>query len=373
MTEKEKATAEAATPTISDNAKVQHFSVMHKEIEEKLDNNISALMEEAETMQQKTMFIVKSANEVLQDSQNKPRPEELFYSLWFEGEFCIFFADSGNGKSLLAVQVANEIARWRKVLYFDFELTEEQFSERYSENGLAYKFNDNFLRVYINPEYILGGGEVDIIAGIEQTMIDEDCSVCIVDNITWLASSMEKAEDAGKLMMRLLRMKMLYGWSLMVIAHTPKREKMQPITDNDLAGSKVIYNLIDSCFSLGKSVRGEDCRYLKQLKTRQRQLDYGAGNVIQTQIVKEGCMVYHKIVGHSTEENEIKPLKDSTHRKELFVKILGDRIMRYTEIVTDIVKECNVSDRTAKTWINEAAKHNVIIKNDDGEYKVVKW
>ena len=51
--------------------------------------------------------------------------------------------------------------------------------------------------------------------------------------------------------------------SMLVIGHTPKRDKTLPITDNDLAGSKMLSNLADSSFTIGDSARDAKLRYIK--------------------------------------------------------------------------------------------------------------
>ncbi len=60
--------------------------------------------------------------------------------LWHEGEVCCLFADSNLGKSIFAVQMADEIARDQNVLYVDCELSDKQFQLRYdSSNVLVYE------------------------------------------------------------------------------------------------------------------------------------------------------------------------------------------------------------------------------------------
>lgn len=52
------------------------------------------------------MLTIKQANNVLQDVARRPNPDELFHSLWYEGEVGCLFADSNLGKSIYAVQIA---------------------------------------------------------------------------------------------------------------------------------------------------------------------------------------------------------------------------------------------------------------------------
>ena len=73
------------------------------------------------------MLTLKSANQTIEDASKRPDPEQLYLELWYEGEVCCLFADSNLGKSIFAVQMADEIARTRNVLYVDCELSDKQF------------------------------------------------------------------------------------------------------------------------------------------------------------------------------------------------------------------------------------------------------
>ena len=75
----------------------------------------------------------------------------------------------------------------------------------------------------------------------------------------------------------------------------PKRNMCNPITQNDLAGSKKLFNFIDSCFAVGKSVVGSNIRYVKQIKVRNSEERHGTNNVQVYSIDKIGpllCFVY---------------------------------------------------------------------------------
>ena len=69
------------------------------------------------------MLRIKTANQTILDAATRPNPKDLYHSLWYEGEVCCLFADSNLGKSIYAVQMADEIARDQKILYVDCELS----------------------------------------------------------------------------------------------------------------------------------------------------------------------------------------------------------------------------------------------------------
>ena len=87
----------------------------------------------------------------MEDASHRPDPEQLYLELWYEGEVCCLFADSNLGKSIFAVQMADEIARTRNVLYVDCELSDKQFQLRYHscEDGAKHIFPEGLFRAEV--------------------------------------------------------------------------------------------------------------------------------------------------------------------------------------------------------------------------------
>lgn len=227
---------------------------------------------------------IRTANACINDARNLAIPKRLCGNLWFEGEVCILFADTNVGKSICAVQVANNVSRGENkdvfgseasqqvVLYLDFELSDKQFQSRYSvEWQNDYLWDSKFFRVRINPQFTdFEDFEKQLFIEIEKAVEDYKANILIVDNITYLRmQSTETGKEALPLMKYLTQMKNKYKLSLLVLAHTPKRiNPSMPLTINDLAGSKQLANFADSVFCIGKSTQGSNLRYIKQLKAR---------------------------------------------------------------------------------------------------------
>ena len=168
---------------------------------------------------------IKTANRTILEASLLPTPRALWDSFWYEGELSCLFADSNVGKSILAVQIADRIARTDNVLYLDFELSEKQFQLRYtSEHGKPYTFPERLYRVSLDCNSLLEADfEEAIMGGIEQMALQTGCKIFIVDNLTYLCCAMEKGDAAGRLMIQLNNLKKKYGLSVLVLAHTPKR------------------------------------------------------------------------------------------------------------------------------------------------------
>ena len=174
------------------------------------------------------LFKVQSANKWLDESKTRPAPKTLFDEFWFEGEICILFADTNVGKSILAVQIADNISKNKKeaflppeikaqpIIYFDFELSDKQFEARYSVKSgdyfaNHYEFSDNFLRAEINPDNYLPERfetfEDYLNFSIQQSIAETGAKILIIDNLTYLRNGTEKAQDALPLMKHLKTLK----------------------------------------------------------------------------------------------------------------------------------------------------------------------
>lgn len=318
MMDKRKVATEQATTTEKDTAKIQNSADTAKILQEK--NYVQMIGEELAKMDNDDVsgkygiFVCKSANQVLAEASRRPDPKNLWLKLWYEGELCCLYAPSEVGKSIYAVQIADAIAKERRVLYFDFELSEKQFQLRYTnqETKTLYSFPNNFYHVDIDTTSPDADNEETILKGIEELAVATNTDVIIIDNITWICADSEKGDIAAQLMKRLMRLKKTYGWSILVLAHTPKRGDYEPIAKKDLAGSSHIFNFIDSAFSIGTSIKGEEYRYIKEMKGRDDKKTYGASNVINCVIEKTDNFVNFRTIGYSNEIEHIQQQKNKT-------------------------------------------------------------
>ena len=286
-------------------------------------NPLEAIRSELEATSETTdigMFTIKSANRTITDAALRPNPRSLYLELWYEGEVCCLFSDSNLGKSIYAVQMADQIASTRRVLLVDCELTDKQFQMRYTdaETGLIHIFPEGLYRAEINPITLdVNDYEEKIIKNIEAVALRMATSIIIIDNLTYLCNSSDKGVDAGIFMMKLMNLKKKYGWSLLIIAHTPKRNLSSPITQNDLAGSKKLYNFFDSVFAIGKSAKDDRLRYVKQLKVRAGEFLYDANNIIVYELEKSSGFVHFEFKEYSTEKEHLRERTESDEEKQL--------------------------------------------------------
>lgn len=274
---------------------------------------------------------MKPGREWQRAAAKKRKPRPLYRSMWYEGQIAMLFADTNQGKTILATQIAVDLAReGRRVLYCDFEMNEAQFLMRTGrevvgderelylsmasrgdalppgieisdpgEGGAAvwelYKMPETFYRAEPNG---LGGesekrrdadGVVasDVIRSIEQCAEAARADVVVVDNITYMGQGLEKSAIALQLVQELKQMQKRRGWSMLVLAHTPKRNPTEPLTTKSVAGSAALVGAADSAFAIGCCATDRNRKYIIQVKSRDAAFEYGADNVITCEIEKE--------------------------------------------------------------------------------------
>ncbi len=287
-----------------------------------------------------SLFKIQTATRWLDEAKERPVPKMLFGELWFEGEVCILFADTGKGKSILAVQIGDAISKGigisvftleaakQQVLYLDFELSDKQFEARYSiKHGdfftHHYIFDENFKRGEIDQNSFMPEGFNDIEKylnfSLEYEIAVSGVKVLIVDNITFLKNATETAKDALPLMKELIRLKKKHNLSILCLAHTPKRDLSRPLTVNDLQGSKMLSNFADSIFAIGESAKDKNLRYLKQIKARNTEIIYDAENVATCQVTKPENFLMFEFLSFGSEREHLKDFS-ANDRDELIAR-----------------------------------------------------
>ena len=300
----------------------------------------------------KHLFTLKSANEWMNLAKSQPVPNMLFGPLWHEGELCILTADTNIGKSILGVQIADCItkdvgsyylpfrAQPQAVIYGDFELSYKQFENRYSaEYQNHYKFSDNFYRLEINPDFSqLADFNEQLMLNLELLIEQTGARIVIIDNLTFLRTqSMDTAKEALPLMQRLKALKTKYGLSMLVLAHTPKRSLYNPLTRNDIAGSKHLANFADSIFAIGESAIDKSCRYIKQLKARATEIVFDAENVLECRIVKDFNFLKFEFTGTGYEKDHLQSEPEKEELEQRVLEIQKEKpLASLREIATEL-------------------------------------
>ena len=287
----------------------------------------------------------QSGLDILSASENE-EPRQIWGRYLYEGELGILFGDSNTGKSILANDIAFFVSggghEWPGMtspnipsLYIDMEMTARQFANRYRNAGEF--IPRSYRRAEVN---VLGGNEAKIFAAVKSSIILQQSETnppkfIIIDNITNGFGSIFSATKMRGLISELKTIKDRFGLTILLIAHCPKRKPKTPITDNDLGGSKMIINFVDSAFAIAPSQIGKDTKYIKQIKNR---IGEKLSDVMTVKITSEPylCMQY---VGMIDEDAHINPYNDDLWLTEItpemeieLVRMLSSEDMSYSEI-----------------------------------------
>lgn len=272
------------------------------------------------------LFDCYTANEVIKLAICQPDPVQLYPPLILENEFIICFADTGVGKTVLCFQIAMDIASKGYVtLFLDLELSRKQFQKRYTdENGVPYRLPDNlyrldFARLKKIPKIITYEDYFfqSLISVIKKT----GAKIIFLDNLTKLAAGdTDSAKAAIPILERLNELKANEGLTIIVLEHNKKVDTTRPIHLNDLQGSKMKSNLVDAVFTIGRSVKDKNLRYIKQIKVRDGEVIYDTENVKVCELSKSNGYLSFTDIGF---ESEFEHLKQPTEndRENLIEKV----------------------------------------------------
>jgi archaellum biogenesis ATPase FlaH len=323
--------------------------------------------------QLKQVLLTKPLSSWLHEAKAQPPITPLFDVFWLSGELAFLFGSTNVGKTILAVQIADALAKGAKiqgfdgvqkpmkVCLFDFELSARQFLKRYIDgSGNIHDFAPNFLRTEIDANAEIPKGisfQDHILAQIEQTIIENGIEVAVIDNLTALLSNITETKDALELMHKLRLLKIRQNISMLVLTHSPKRDLTRPITKNDMVGSMHLLNLCDSAFAIGESVKESNVRYLKQIKARSAEFKYDSENVAVFRLVKHDRFIGFEHFGFDAEKEHLRERNDAELSElEMNIQALyqSDPNLSYSEIA----KQLNTNKMRVSRVLKKLQKPN---------------
>lgn len=268
-----------------------------------------------------TSFLrARTAAERMEDGKAMPRVLNMAGSLWKKGELVFLFAGPKRGKSIFAVQIADAISKgdglWDDILpneagkqrvgYVDFELQDNEFFQRYSDQRTqaGYNFSEDLIFIDINPDFTDYDAGLDrvIFQSIEDAVLSYNLDALVIDNITWLAQvATSDTQAALELMRKLDQLKKRTGISILILAHSPKINAILPLDENMMGGSKHLSNFAQGVFAIGKSAIDPNVRYVKECVRRNGSMHFDDENVIQVSIEQKDGFLQYCFMGMSSE------------------------------------------------------------------------
>ena len=228
----------------------------------------------------------------------------LLDNFWYEGEMACLFGDTNIGKSLLAYQIANNVARNTElpVAYFDFENASHQYVGRYYnlDKNECVLWDQNLFVFNITSEHVFPPRDVKtLLDGIECKIVQYRTPYVIIDDIFHLCS-MNDCPTTDFVLRTLRHWTLHYHVSILVVAHARRHRNNTPIELMRLCGSQLLTYAFDSIFALNRTFLAKDHYYLKQLKSRNSDITNGADNVYVMKLIRERPQ---KTLGFLTIEN----------------------------------------------------------------------
>ena len=109
----------------------------------------------------------------------------------------------------------------------------------------------------------------------------------------------------------------------------------------------MIFNFLDSAFSIGVSAKDPNIKFLKQIKVRDGALKYGTDNVMLCSIEKKKSFLQFVTIGYEEESEHLKKRKDDD---KLAITARIKAMKAEGMSIRDIASELGMSHATVDRW-----------------------
>ena len=297
-------------------------------------------------------------------------PVDLWHGLWYQGEMACLFGEPNVGKTILAMQIANELSkRGLKTLYFDFENAAHQFKARYSTEKYDDRSGDaSFIVKPLNPNYSTAPLDSrSILDYIKKDFITERAPVIIIDDITHLIGSGDQA-DVRHVLNTLRSWTQHFLVSILVLAHSKRRRPSSLTTIESLAGSFEYSYAFDSIFSLTRANRynAENkgiTHYIKHHKNRMGPVIYHDLNVITVKFGRDENNGFLQFNDFYTGGNERQLLRDYGYSTS---DQINKAILQYKKLSFSTREIANIVGCSQSHVSRTIRKHQDILDKNNG-------
>lgn len=306
----------------------------------------------------KSFISIDSFGKYIEEGKLMDEPKELIRHILVEHETTILFGDTGLGKSTFAMQMACEVAelsgddcpgsRRKRVLYVNFELSQQQWAKRFPKK----KFPENLFIANIN--YSLMHDVTDqshILDEIQRIAVENEIEVVIIDNLTNLCINSKEGGEAGNIMLQLISLRFVHNWTMLILAHVPKRKPCDPLSLNDLAGSKILSNLADNVVGLNKSKKDKSARYIIQLKYRSFPIELDYKNVQELRLVMSEDWLHFEYGEFDEERSHLPRARDEKAEleRDIVKELKEPNGLTYRDIADKLGTSLSMVSRVAKS------------------------
>ncbi len=329
-----------------------------------------------------SVFLTRSIEELVSDANNQPPIKMLCGTLIYEEEQTILFSKQGLGKSILATQIAFSVCRGENLdlgngivlknevgklttLYFDFELADKQNLKRIANEPLP----DNLFYSKRARGKLLEGNPREIFNILKTEAETVNAKFIILDNVSKISGDLEKSENAKQFLDPLWDLCRHEGYTILIIAHTPKTSAKEPITEDSVSGSAKFTALSDAIIGINQvnDDKGKSF-YIKQIKTRNGEKNYSIDNVICTNIGPSDTGFVRHYCYDTLTEKECLNANNQSFNNEYQTALQYKKTPSYRKVGEALgINHCTVKKRVDKFKDNNPDEFIEIGKMDDNE------
>jgi hypothetical protein len=307
----------------------------------------------------------RKANEYFTSGKQYKAPEKLFDEFWRSGELALFFGAGGSGKSILAMQIAEAVARGRaidgfvmgekrqKVLYVDLRLSGRQFDIRYRSDGKPYKFSENFYRDKPGPDEKLVEWLRKVIAG-------NGFRCVVIDDLSAIRQTFDGTRETLKLMRELRELKDELDVSMLVLAGAREPRPGCVARESDMQRSRVLCDAADSVFGIGLHPNDPRWRCIVQTRASSAAPAWHQGNAPACYIERsdDGFLCFR------FDERFTADVDQQTRESILNVKWRRDAGASYRCIADELGMSKSTAFRLCKRW-TPALEKGIVFEPED--------
>ena len=282
----------------------------------------------------------------------------LFDEFWREGELALMFGASGTGKSVLAMQVADAIARGgcvegfqmeaarRKVLYVDLVHSETQFKRRYvfyspdSSKPKHYKFSERLWRERPLPSE-------ELVTWIRKRVREEGIQIVVIDDLSAMKTTADGTRETLTLMRDLRELCNELGISILAIAGA-EAGPGRIVNEGDLKRNRVLCDVADSVFGIGRHPSNRDT-CIVQTRCRNARIAWTDRNAPICRVVR----LESGLLGMTFDERFRPVLSEEEIALIRRVKTLRNRSVPYRMIAEELGITKSRASRLMSKWTKE--------------------
>ena len=302
---------------------------------------------------------LQTANKWIEDAKAQPDPEHFYHGMFVEGEITVVFSAPNSGKSLFCIQVAESIARKRKVVIVDCEQSSKQFQKRYTndDTGSTHLFPENLLRAEVDSELLDTVDQDQAILDSVSQAAKEGIKDVIIDNISFVCVDTEKSQTSVEFMRKMIKLKKKFGLTIIIVAHTPKRDPSRPLLQTDLSGSSKLMALIDAAIAIGVSSQAPHLRYAKHVKFRSGEYPCPADHVALYRLEKVDNYTQLVFQDYGDEKDHLREKNALTEMEDMqeFVNLKAKGMS-----LKEISEETGFAKTTIHRKLKKAAEMGVV-------------